>query len=42
MIEDACQAFGASYKERPVGSIGDAACFHFPYKNLGTLGDGEW
>ncbi|MDA4896341.1 DegT/DnrJ/EryC1/StrS family aminotransferase, partial [Streptomyces sp. MS2A] len=24
VIEDACQAFGASYKERPVGSIGDA------------------
>ncbi|MCY9270038.1 DegT/DnrJ/EryC1/StrS family aminotransferase, partial [Bacillus licheniformis] len=23
VIEDACQAFGASYKERPVGSIGD-------------------
>lgn len=29
VIEDACQAFGASYKGRPVGSIGDAACFSF-------------
>lgn len=41
VIEDACQAFGAMYKGKKVGSIGDAACFSFfPTKNLSTIGDG--
>jgi dTDP-4-amino-4,6-dideoxygalactose transaminase len=41
VIEDACQAHGAEYKGRRVGSIGDATAFSFyPAKNLGALGDG--
>ncbi|MDW8002203.1 MAG: DegT/DnrJ/EryC1/StrS family aminotransferase [Deltaproteobacteria bacterium] len=41
VLEDACQAHGAKYKERKVGSIGDASAFSFyPTKNLGCLGDG--
>lgn len=41
VIEDACQAHGAKYKERRVGSIGDMGCFSFyPGKNLGAYGEG--
>ena len=41
VVEDACQAHGATYKGRPVGSFGAAAAFSFyPGKNLGALGDG--
>lgn len=37
VIEDACQAHGASYKGKKVGSIGDVACFSFyPTKNMTT------
>jgi len=40
VIDDACQAHGASYKGKKVGSMGDAACFSFQStKNL-TCGDG--
>jgi dTDP-4-amino-4,6-dideoxygalactose transaminase len=41
VIEDACQAHGAVYKGRRVGSMGHAAAFSFyPGKNLGGYGDG--
>ena len=41
VIEDACQAHGAEYQARKVGSFGRLACFSFyPTKNLGAYGDG--
>jgi dTDP-4-amino-4,6-dideoxygalactose transaminase len=41
VVEDAAQAHGAKYKGRPVGSMGDLACFSFyPGKNLGAYGEG--
>jgi dTDP-4-amino-4,6-dideoxygalactose transaminase len=39
-VEDAAQAHGATYRDRPCGSLGDIAAFSFyPGKNLGAYGD---
>jgi dTDP-4-amino-4,6-dideoxygalactose transaminase len=41
VIEDACQAHGALYKNKKAGSLGMAGCFSFyPGKNLGAYGEG--
>jgi dTDP-4-amino-4,6-dideoxygalactose transaminase len=41
LIEDACQAIGALYRGRPVGSWSVLGALSFyPTKNLGCLGDG--
>ncbi len=41
IIEDACQAHGATWRNKKAGMLGDSASFSFyPTKNLGGCGDG--
>ena len=41
IIEDACQAHGATYRNKKVGSLSDVGCFSFyPTKNMTVGGDG--
>ena len=40
VLEDAAEAHGALYKEKYIGSIGDAACFSFYANKIITTGEG--
>jgi 8-amino-3,8-dideoxy-alpha-D-manno-octulosonate transaminase len=40
LLEDACQAIGASYKGRHLGTIGHAGTFSFDFVKIITLGEG--
>lgn len=40
LLEDACQAFGASYKGKYLGTIGDAGAFSFDFVKTITCGEG--
>ena len=41
LVEDACQAHGAKFKGRTIGTFGELSCYSFyPGKNLGSAGEG--
>jgi perosamine synthetase len=40
VVEDATESLGAAYRERPVGRLGDIACFSFNGNKIVTTGGG--
>jgi len=41
VVEDCAHALGGTHRGRPIGTMGDLACFSFQsYKNISTLGEG--
>ncbi len=40
LIEDSCQAWGAKFRGRPIGTIGDMTCFSLQNTKQITCGDG--
>jgi 8-amino-3,8-dideoxy-alpha-D-manno-octulosonate transaminase len=40
LLEDACQSFGATYKGKYLGTIGDAGTFSFDFVKIVTLAEG--
>jgi len=40
LIEDACQAIGGTFNEKPLGSIGDLGCFSFDFVKTITSAEG--
>ncbi len=39
-VEDACQAIGGTYDDKPLGSIADLGCFSFDFVKTITCGEG--
>ena len=40
LLEDACQAIGGTFDNKPLGSYGDLGCFSFDYVKTITCGEG--
>lgn len=40
LIEDACQAIGGTFNNKPLGSLGKIGCFSFDYVKTVTCGEG--